>query len=161
MAEQTMAGPPALGVALGVAVPLWIAELQTLPASTRDSVRMQWARDAVEPITSRGDALQFGSKKRGEAADVFNHLARGLAAAAFQPGGITFAGMHFEAEPVVCTELTARWCPIHGTCCCKPEAMNDPHCTLHSPNSSHPDGQTTSRAARGDTRPVIDIIGSL
>lgn len=44
---------------------------------------------------------------RGEpsysAGEVFDFLARGLACAAFQPGGVDFAGMHFCTDHDVCT----------------------------------------------------------
>lgn len=44
---------------------------------------------------------------RGEpsysAGEVFNFLASGLACAAFQPGGVNFAGMHFCTDHDVCT----------------------------------------------------------
>lgn len=47
-------------------------------------------------IGAHGDVLQFGGKK-GEAARAFNVLAEALALLSFSPGGVTFAGMHFEA----------------------------------------------------------------
>ncbi|MEU0081392.1 hypothetical protein ABZY58_26120 [Micromonospora tulbaghiae] len=86
---------------LSAAVPLWIHQLAQLPEKARDRQRQRWADAAVEAVAFRGDTLQFGGK-RGEAADVFNHLARGIAAAAFAPGGITFAGEH--------------WCTDHAAC---------------------------------------------
>lgn len=92
-----MTGNPVLLVALEAAVPLWIVELRRMPAGQRERTRTVWARAGAESIAHKGDVLQYGSKRRGEAADVFSHLARGLAALAFQPGGVTFAGLHFEA----------------------------------------------------------------
>ena len=52
------------------------------------------------------------------AGEVFNHLARGLAVAACQPGGVTFSGLHWCAFP-------HPWCPA-GTssrplCCACPD----------------------------------------
>jgi hypothetical protein len=76
-------------------VPLDIAALRAMRADLREQLRLRWAAEAAEAIAHKGDVLQYGGK-RGEAADVFNHLAKGLAAAAFQPGGVTFAGLHFE-----------------------------------------------------------------
>jgi hypothetical protein len=46
-----------------------------------------------------------------------------------------------------CTGLTARWCSVHGDCCC-PQApqqngwhpvgsLNDPTCPLHGIDSDH------------------------
>ncbi len=38
-----------------------------------------------------------------------------------------------------CTEVSDRWCPLCGTCCCKtPEAgLDDVNCPLHSDASQH------------------------
>ncbi len=50
-----------------------------------------------------------------------------------------------------CTGLTARWCPIHGTCTCPnpaddddfgPSDLNSPDCPLHSSESSHAEPET-------------------
>lgn len=41
------------------------------------------------------------------AGEVFNHLARGLAVLAFQPGGVTFAGMHWCADHAECEAAQA------------------------------------------------------
>lgn len=91
---------------LRVAVPLWMAGLAALPEPHRANQARSWAALAVDAVASRGDALQFGGKK-GEAADVFNHLARGVAAAAYTPGGVTFAGIHWCADHSEC-ESAAR-----------------------------------------------------
>lgn len=56
-------------------------------------------------ITEHGDVLQYGGKtslERKDCAQTFNSLARGLAALAYQPGGVTFAGKH--------------WCVNHAEC---------------------------------------------
>lgn len=82
-----------LKVSLAAAVPLWIAEFKKL---THDQ-RAQIAKDAAQVVAEKGDVLQFGSKTKGAAANAFNQLARGIAVLAFQPGGITAFGMHFEA----------------------------------------------------------------
>jgi hypothetical protein len=58
---------------------------------------MERARVCGETIVWKGDVLQFGSKKRGEAAKAFNALAEGLAALSFCEGGVTFLGLHFES----------------------------------------------------------------
>lgn len=98
---------PALTIGLEAAVPLWMLQLAQEPDETnRWAIRRRWARDAVEPIASRGDALQYGGK-RGEAAEVFNHLARALAALAFAPGGVTFAGLHWCADHAACLDAAA------------------------------------------------------
>lgn len=87
----------ALLLTLQVAVPLRIAELEAMPPKLRERLRTEWAREAVDVIAAQGDVLQYGGKHRGQAAGAFNHLARGLAAAAWQPGGVHFAGLHFAA----------------------------------------------------------------
>lgn len=78
---------------LSLAVPLWIEKVR----SYSEEVRLERARECGQVIAEKGDVLQFKSKKKGESAKAFNALAEGLACAAYQPGGITFAGMHFEA----------------------------------------------------------------
>ena len=87
-----------IALTLSVAVPLRLGQLAKLPPSLRELTRASWAKDAVEPLGSHGDALQYGGKK-GTAADTFNHLARGIAALAGQPGGVTAFGM--------------TWCAVH------------------------------------------------
>lgn len=86
---------PALAIGLETAVPLWIAKLSPLTFEQRTRDR----REAASLIATRGDALQFGARKSGTVAKVFNRLAYGLALLAYQPGGVTFAGLHFEADP--------------------------------------------------------------
>lgn len=82
---------------LRVAVPLHINALRNWTPRQRQG----FAREAAQVVAHQGDVLMFGGKK-GAAANVFNHLARGLAAAAYLPGGVTFAGQH--------------WCTNHAEC---------------------------------------------
>lgn len=86
---------PALSITLETAVPLHIAELANTSTATKASI----ARDCADELAARGDVLQFGGRGCAQA---FNALARGLAAAAYQPGGVTFAGQH--------------WCVNHSAC---------------------------------------------
>jgi hypothetical protein len=88
---------------LRFAVPMWVDELRRLPADIREQRRYAWASESAQHVAERGDALQFGGK-RGSAAAVFNSLARGLAAAAYQSGGITFAGVHWCMNHTECEE---------------------------------------------------------
>jgi hypothetical protein len=87
--------------ALSVAVPLRIAELLALDDDDRAFTVDAWRQAAVQPITERGDLLLYGCGKsrseRGKSAQTFNHLARALAALAFHPGGVRFAGRHWCA----------------------------------------------------------------
>jgi hypothetical protein len=89
--SKVLEDQPALGL-LAVAVPLRIAEVRRLP----DGERARLAREAAEHIASHGDDLMYRGRK-GAAAEAFNKLATGLAVLALQPGGVTFAGMQFEA----------------------------------------------------------------
>lgn len=107
-----MKGTAALLLSLEVAVPIWIAELMN-DVLLWSRVE-EWRREGLDAIASCGDVLMYGGK-RGEAAEVFNHLARALAAMAFLPGGVTFAGMHFEAAPPTDAEAgvgTATFRPV-------------------------------------------------
>lgn len=80
---------------LEAAVPLWIERVR---GWTPDA-RVARARRVPDVLGAKGDVLQFGSKKKGEAAAVFNELALGLACGAYQPGGITFCGRTWCAAP--------------------------------------------------------------
>lgn len=81
-----------LKISLSAAVPLWIQEMKGLPWPQISKI----AGDAGSFIAAHGDALMY--KTKGTTRDAFNHLARGLAALSFVPGGVTFAGMHFESR---------------------------------------------------------------
>lgn len=82
-----------LCTSLQVAVPLWIEELKHQPL---DRVLAR-APECAQTVAEKGDILQFGSKKKGETAKVFNQLAEGVAILAFAPGGVRCFGLHFEA----------------------------------------------------------------
>ena len=92
----------ALVEGLAAAVPLRLMELADLTPSDRDRKIQAWASEASTEVASRGDTLMYGSKKSGGAAKVFNALARGLAAGAWCPGGVTFAGRHWCAAECLC-----------------------------------------------------------
>lgn len=63
--------------------------------------RIDEAKRAAQVIAEKGDVIQYGGRP-GETAHAFNALAKGLAAAAYAPGGVTIAGHH--------------WCPDHAVC---------------------------------------------
>lgn len=96
---------------LRLAVPMWADDLRRMSPDDRQLHIRAWASDAVDQVASRGDTLQFGGK-RGAAANVFNHLARGLAALSFQPGGVTFAGEHWCVDHADC-EAADAWAAAH------------------------------------------------
>lgn len=79
-----------LRISLQAAVPLWIADMRDWEPERR----VRAARDCAPTVAAHGDDLQFGGK---HAAEAFNKLALGLACCAYQPGGITFLGDHYEA----------------------------------------------------------------
>ena len=82
---------------LNFAVPLHIDELRHATVEQRQQIALA----ASQVIAHQGDVLMFGGKK-GAAANAFNHLARGLAAAAYQPGGVDFAGLHWCTDHLAC-----------------------------------------------------------
>ncbi len=85
---------PALLITLDLAVPMHMHEVRRWSAERM----VAEARRCADEVAARGDVLQFGGSHEGEAATAFNALARGLAIAAYAPGGVDFAGRHWEAE---------------------------------------------------------------
>jgi hypothetical protein len=85
-----------LPIALEAAVLLRIAQLRKHGGPT--AVDFEQARAFSQTLAEKGDVLMYGSKKKGEAAALFNQLAGALSVMAFVPGGVTFAGYHFEAH---------------------------------------------------------------
>ena len=47
-------------------------------------------------LGSKGDALQYGSQKTGEVADLMGQLIDAIAVMACMPGGVDFLGLHWE-----------------------------------------------------------------
>jgi len=90
-----VSGPAALGPALEAAVPLWIAEL----AGSTFEERARRAHRCAQVVAEKGDLILYRSRRPGGTAESFNALAEGLACAAFQPGGVTAFGSHWEAAP--------------------------------------------------------------
>lgn len=90
-----MDDPVLLKAALSVSVPLWIQELSPLSHEERLEIGLECACG----LTQKGDNILYKSQRAGETAHAFNALAKGLACLSFQPGGVKFAGLHFEAQP--------------------------------------------------------------
>lgn len=97
---------------LGLAVPIWIDRMRYW----RPDYRVQVAHDLVEIIAfDQGvaamvdrDAMLSSKRRRpGELGKAFNAVAQGLACLAFCPGGIVFAGCHWE----VTTEVKREGAP--------------------------------------------------
>lgn len=82
-----------LAMGLSAAVPLWQAEMTRWPWD-----RCEACLDGLSLlIASRGDDLLYGAKRKGETADLFNRLARGVAVMSFHVGGVRLFGQHFLA----------------------------------------------------------------
>lgn len=105
---------PVLVETLALAVPLRIAELRDMHPQRRAGVAQRWAQRGADAVACHGDLLQFRGKarkrhtkeciERGDqhrrdcltgTADVFNAMAKGLAALSLCPGGATFGGIHW------------------------------------------------------------------
>lgn len=93
----------ALVESLTFLVPMWMDEIRDLT----DAQRIARAKRCGAMVAERGDVLQFGSSKTGKATEVFNALAEGLACAAYQPGGITFASRHWCTDHRQCLDAEA------------------------------------------------------
>lgn len=85
----------ALVVSLEAFVPIRIAEIRSWAQDERAAA----ARAAADMVATHGDDLQYGGR---HCARTWAALVTGLAAAAYQPGGVTFAGRH--------------WCVDHAAC---------------------------------------------
>ena len=77
---------------LSLAVPMWVEKLRGLPSDDLSSM----AANAAKIIAEKGDRLFY--KVKGETADTFNELAKGIAILSMAPGGVTFMGWKFESE---------------------------------------------------------------
>jgi len=85
-----------LATSLSAAVPLWTESFVEKGMSLDEVLAV--AKGASQIIAEKGDLILFKSKKKGETAEAFNALAKGIAACAFVPGGVTTFGQHFEAD---------------------------------------------------------------
>ncbi len=87
----------ALKLALGVAVPLRLAELARMTPYQRQGAIAVWREQGEDAVAYAGDFLQVRHRDaRGETAKAFNRMAKGLAALAHAPGGVSFAGLHWR-----------------------------------------------------------------
>ena len=118
-----------LAEVLGLAVPLRIEELRRMGDAQRARTLREWAAAAGSVLSSRGDQLLFhtpsrtrrdpgrvdadGKASQGAAradgtADAFNHLAKGIAALAHSPGGVTVFGRHWCTNHQLCLHAAAK-----------------------------------------------------
>lgn len=79
-----------LRLTLETTVPIKIAELRNMPQHKLDAMR----EEALDSIASSGDVILY---RRPGTAEAMGQLIRALAICAFAPGGIEFAGHHWEA----------------------------------------------------------------
>lgn len=85
-----------LRTCLEITVPLLIAEIPFWSPYRRAKA----TQEAADAIAHGGDATEFGCRREpGLAARGFNGLAQGLALAAYTPGGVTFARLHWCVTP--------------------------------------------------------------
>lgn len=81
-----------LSMTLALAVPGWAERLRRLSWEQL----IERAKVCSQHIAEHGDNLLFRSKKKGESADAFNHLAEGIACLSFASGGLKLWGNHWE-----------------------------------------------------------------
>lgn len=82
----------------GLDAMLSLAVLIALPQVARltPAERRRLAEECADTVTAHGDDLLYGGP---HCTATFTALARGLAAGALQPGGVTVAGHHFCTGP--------------------------------------------------------------
>lgn len=85
---------------LQIAVPIEILRMRTWDEKTR----LAKAAEFGQHIAANGDDILY--KTGGETATAFAALARGLAACAYQPGGVTFMGLHWCVNHDECNEAS-------------------------------------------------------
>ena len=89
-------------MSLGVAVPMWIDRMRDWSPGFREQkahelVEITAFDQGVAALCDRDAALSSKLHNPGEMAGAFNAVAQGLACLAFCPGGVVFAGHHWEA----------------------------------------------------------------
>ena len=85
-----------IGLTLQTGVPLRIMEMEARGGPS--DLDLNFAREYSSVLGSKGDVLLFGSKKKGECAELMNGLIRAVAVLAFCPGGVRLFGSHFEGR---------------------------------------------------------------
>jgi hypothetical protein len=97
---------PVLRACLGTAVPMWIDKMR----HWRADYRVQVAHGLVEitchhqGMAAIADPADRGTVKEGGVTVAFNAVAQGLACLAFCPGGVVFAGHHWQVAAATPTE---------------------------------------------------------
>jgi hypothetical protein len=85
---------------LGLAVPMWIDRMRYWRPAHREQVAHELGERVAydQSIAAVVDPDARGTVKKGEIGSAFNAIAQGLACLAFCPGGVVFAGYHWEVE---------------------------------------------------------------
>lgn len=87
---------------LGLAVPMWIEKMRWWPGRYRERRAHELGEELAASQGLVADDNPEGRvprSERGEVAPQFNLLAQGLGLLALCPGGVVFAGQHWQAEP--------------------------------------------------------------
>lgn len=88
-----------LAIALSAAVPLHVLGLYERQGP--DEKDLETARRVGTVLASKGDVLLFGSRIKGEVADIFNQTAEAIGVLSFAPGSVTCFGHHFDAQEIL------------------------------------------------------------
>jgi hypothetical protein len=100
--ETRDATDPLMALCLSFAVPLWIDMVRSWTPEARQA-KAQAAGHMIAYGAGAADVATGGKergkgRRKGAAAEVFNAVACGLAILAYQPGGVTWGGSHWEAR---------------------------------------------------------------
>lgn len=98
---------------LRVAVPLWIERLEIMPDLARKINAVDWARVAVDLLTTRRGDLDCGPTV---AAPAYRCLARGVAALALLPGGVVYDGLIWCRSHAVDGRVNRSWEAVCADC---------------------------------------------
>lgn len=93
--------PPLMRLFLSTAVPLWIDRIQYWRPVYREQRAHEIGHEigaSQALVADESTEGRVAKADRGKLAAGFNLLAEGLALLAFCPGGVTFAGHHWEAS---------------------------------------------------------------
>jgi hypothetical protein len=101
--ETREATDPLMAICLSAAVPLWIEKVRAWTPEERQANahaagHMIAYGAGAAAVATGGKERNKSTRKRPDqgAAEVFNSIACGLAILAYCPGGVTFAGQHWE-----------------------------------------------------------------
>lgn len=95
---STTDAPFLLGLFVETMVPLEIHDLAKIGGPTQE--HLDYAKRQGWVLAEHGDELMFApsaKKDKGRSAEMVKILTYVLAIMAFQPAGVTFLGLHFEA----------------------------------------------------------------